>query len=116
MAQLIARSLPVPNDPGLNPFIGNFYLTYLLMNTKIHKKRPILKTINIDKASYGRFFLFFKACHSSDSHESNDPYFNATLVWTMQLQLMAIIAGTVGSVLTFPVQFNENAAWSVLKI
>ena len=25
LAQLTARSLPIPEDPGLNPIIGNFY-------------------------------------------------------------------------------------------
>jgi hypothetical protein len=29
----------------------------------------------------------------------------------MQLQLMAIIAAMVGGVFSFPVQFNEHAAW-----
>ena len=31
VAQLTARSLPIPEDQGSNPVIGNFYLTYLLL-------------------------------------------------------------------------------------
>ena len=33
VAQLAARSLPIPEDPGSNPVIGNFYRTfrYLLL-------------------------------------------------------------------------------------
>ena len=31
VAQLTAQSLLIPEDPGLNPVIGNFYWTYLLL-------------------------------------------------------------------------------------
>ena len=31
VTQLTQRSLPVPDDPGSNPLIGNFHLTYLLL-------------------------------------------------------------------------------------
>ena len=31
VAQLIARSLPIPEDPGSNPVVGNIYWTYLLL-------------------------------------------------------------------------------------
>ena len=46
VAQLIARSLPIPEDPGSNPVIGIFYRTYLLLTVctknenKKKKKRP----------------------------------------------------------------------------
>ena len=50
MAQLAERSLMIPEDPGSNPVIGNFYLNiYLLFveKTKIKKKEaengPFLK-------------------------------------------------------------------------
>jgi hypothetical protein len=36
---------------------------------------------------------------------------NATAIWQLQLNMMAIISAIVGSTKTFPVQFNENAAW-----
>ena len=31
MAQWTARSLPIPEDPGSNPIIGNSFRTYLLL-------------------------------------------------------------------------------------
>ena len=45
MAQLAEQSLTIPEDPGLNRVIGNFYLNiYFLLTvvdkTKIKKKRP----------------------------------------------------------------------------
>ena len=52
VAQLAERSLMIPEDPGSNPVIGNFYLNiYLLLmfveKTKIKKKEaengPFLK-------------------------------------------------------------------------
>ena len=35
-------------------------------------------------------------------------------LWMLQLQLMAIFASMSGSTKTFPVQFNENAAWLII--
>ena len=35
-------------------------------------------------------------------------------LWKLQLQLMAIFASMSGSTKTFPVQFNENAAWLII--
>ena len=44
VAQLTERSLPIPEDPGSNPIIGNFnehiYGKLFVENTKIKKKRP----------------------------------------------------------------------------
>jgi len=44
VAQLIAWSLPIPEDPGSNPVIGNFYETYLLLTVcrkdENKEKRP----------------------------------------------------------------------------
>ena len=31
LSQLTVRSLPIPEDPGSNPFIGKWYCTYLLL-------------------------------------------------------------------------------------
>ena len=42
VAQVTVRSLPIPEDPGSNPIIGNCYWTNLLFieKTIIKKKRP----------------------------------------------------------------------------
>ena len=38
MAQLAERSLPISEDPGSNPAIGNFYSRYLLIVEKTNIK------------------------------------------------------------------------------
>ena len=38
LAQMTARPLPLPEDLGLNPAIGNFYRTYLLLTVCINDK------------------------------------------------------------------------------
>ena len=50
VAQLTAWSLPVPEDPGLNPVIGNFYLTIISVNC-LKKRRNKRK-----EAGNGPFF------------------------------------------------------------
>ena len=46
---------------------------------------------------------------SSGSWEDELHGENATAVWQLQLNMMAIIATMAGSTKSFPVQFNENA-------
>ena len=48
---------------------------------------------------------------SSESLEDQLRGENPTKIWQLQLQMMAIISAMSGSTKTFPVQFNENAAW-----
>ena len=36
VAQLMARLLPIPEDPGSNPVIDNFYWTYLLLTVCVN--------------------------------------------------------------------------------
>jgi hypothetical protein len=50
---------------------------------------------------------------SSSSSELEDELHgeSATAIWQLQLNMMAIISAMVGSTKTYPVQFNENAAW-----
>ena len=45
-AQLVERSLPIPEVRGLNPVIDTIYIEYLftvnwIENMKINKKRPL---------------------------------------------------------------------------
>ena len=52
MAQLAERSLTIPEDPGSNPVIGNFYLNIYLLLTACRKDE------NKEKgAGNGPFFL-----------------------------------------------------------
>ena len=48
---------------------------------------------------------------SLESDELRHSGENATSLWQLELQLMAIFASMAGSTRTFPVRFNENAAW-----
>jgi hypothetical protein len=57
-------------------------------------------------------------CRSSESSDSSSGSMSNEIhnedpdaIWYLQLQLMAIFAAMSGSTYTFPVQFNENAAW-----
>ena len=44
VAQLTARWLPIPEDPGSNPGIGKLYLTYLVLNVcrKYENKQKVV--------------------------------------------------------------------------
>jgi hypothetical protein len=86
---------------------------------KIGNKLKIMKDIY---AANGVTFLIDSAlgdqCPDSSSSSSSESWEDelkgedAAAIWTMQLQLMAILAAMVGSPSVYPVQFNENAAWS----
>lgn len=90
---------------------------------EIHKTGDAIKRIkDINSASSISFLLdstLATVCESSSSSSSSESIENmlhrgetTAGIWTMQLQLMAILAAMAGSPKIFPVQFNENAAWS----
>jgi hypothetical protein len=57
--------------------------------------------------------IFASSSSESGSWENVIRNENATAIWQLQLQMMAIITAMAGDVKAFPVQFNENAAWKV---
>jgi hypothetical protein len=83
-----------------------------------------IKDINsVDSITYLLDTTISTQCRSSESSDSSLPTSESgslsdeihnedpDAIWFLQLQLMAIFAAMSGSTYTFPVQFDQNAAW-----
>ena len=57
MAQLTVRSLSIPEDPGSNPVIGNFYWTYLLLTVSRKDEYKEMVRLKNEMASDGPYLF-----------------------------------------------------------